>query len=355
MKKKSVFLILICLLLTMTLPTFVACKGHETMSFGSYPQAQVTDGALIARLNAAAGALPTAADSHAWTSYGYYYEGSTSPDYMWYVDLEDGGERYRGVYFTQYRLGNTDMARAEYGDDGWFDDSYQDNNGYDLSTVYWFKFEPVKWVVLEETDGELLLLSERILDSQQFCHDPTTSGDVPATPFPHGGRTGYSGNYALSDIRAWLNGAFYVSAFTEEEKAKILLTTVDNSARSTNPNKDPEDRNNGVNENACEDTEDYVFLLSVREATNKEYGFSANRLAADTARRKQATDYAGSQGILRSVESKYKGNGYWTLRSPDYSDGNYAAVVFDDGDAEAMIRVSDTYSGVVPALRIKKA
>ena len=130
MRKKSLLLIVICLLLCMTLPTFVACKGHETMSFGSYPQAQVTDGALIARLNAAAGALPTAADSHAWTSYGYYYEGSTAPDYMWYVDLEDGGERYRGVYFTQYRLGNTNMARAEYGDDGWFDDNYQDNNVY---------------------------------------------------------------------------------------------------------------------------------------------------------------------------------------------------------------------------------
>ena len=72
---------------------------------------------------------------------------------------------------------------------------------------------------------------------------------------------------------------------------------------------------------ACEDTEDKIFLLSVKEAINSEYGF-AKTLTEDSARRKNITDYAKSQGARTCREDPYKGNIFWWLRSPyDYPSG----------------------------------
>ena len=84
----------------------------EKITFGSYPQTKVTEASLTATLNTKAGTLPTSDNSQAWTSYGYYQNGSNSEDYMWYIDVEDGGEKYRGGYFTQYRPTDTDFVSS---------------------------------------------------------------------------------------------------------------------------------------------------------------------------------------------------------------------------------------------------
>ena len=191
--------------------------------FGSYPQTKVTDASIISALGEF--------DESTWTSYGYYISGQVS-DHMYYIDKEYNGEKYRGVYFTSYRpnsCGNSSSAS----------NSYQDDNGYVTSTVYWFKYEPIKWLIVEESNGKATLVADLILDSQQY--DPAGSN-----------------NYAESTIRAWLNESFYNTAFNELQQSIIQTIEVDNSAASTGYSS---------NQYACENTFDKIFLMSYVEAT----------------------------------------------------------------------------------------
>ncbi|MBQ7712585.1 MAG: InlB B-repeat-containing protein [Clostridia bacterium] len=325
-------------------------REENYIYFGTYPQTIVTDSSITSALCSLAGTLPTSSNSQAWSSYGYYLNGSVS-NYMWYIDLEYSGEKYRGVYFTKYRDSYAAYVYPE-SYSGYFGseiNSDQDENGYSSYTVYWFKYEPIKWRILSEADGEALILCEMIIDSQEYYTSRSSSS------FSHNGGTGYANNYALSNIRAWLNDTFYNTAFTDLQKQLIVLTTVDNSARSTNPNNNATASNSGTNTYACADSEDYIFLLSKQEVTNSDYGFNSSDPSynRDTARRKQNTDYAKSQGVLTSTDSGYEGNGDWWLRSPSYSNSRCACGVSRYGDTRGGGEVDYTPCGVVPALRIR--
>ncbi len=273
--------------------------------FGSYPQTEVTNRSLTSTLSTMAGTKPTSSNAYAWTSYGYYKDGSIS-NYMWYQDIEYNGETYRGVYFTSYRPYYTSSSSST-------SNTYQDDNGYYTSNIYWFKFEPILWRIVAEANGEATLVCEMLIDSHEF--DDNNS---------------YSNNYARSNIRAWLNDSFYKTAFNELERKLILLTTVDNSAASTGDTRNRYD---------CEDTEDYIYLLSYKEVTTY---FTSN-----SAREKQTTDYAQCQGAYTDSE----GDGYWWLRSPDsYRSGDAQSVLVDGYAGRGS--VDYTGNGVCPALRI---
>ena len=320
-------------------------REGDYIYFGSYPQTVVTDDRVKIGLTALAGDLPTAEDSKNWTSYGYYIEGEVV-DYMWYIDLAYNEVKYRGVYFTSYRPDETHrLSKAA--------NSQQDDNGYNVSTVYWFKYEPIKWRILSEANGEALILCETIIDSRDYCNfDEETQQTVK---YSHNGGNGYANNYALSDIRAWLNDTFYNTAFSALQKEYIKLTTVKNDLTSANPNSDPtfETRDKYVSF-LCEDTEDHIFLLSFQEATNDAYGYNPDmENVADTAREKIPTDYAKSQGVKVSNDTGYVGNGtYWWLRTPaEYATYSSRGVLYN-GAAGGGIGVSNVHVGVVPALVI---
>ncbi len=268
--------------------------------FGSYPQTKVTDASIISALGEF--------DESTWASYGYYISGQVS-DHMYYIDKEYNGEKYRGVYFTSYRpnsCGNSSSAS----------NSYQDDNGYVTSTVYWFKYEPIKWLIVEESNGKATLVADLILDSQQY--DPAGSN-----------------NYAESTIRAWLNETFYNTAFNELQQSIIQTVEVDNSAASTGYSS---------NQYACENTTDKIFLMSYVEATT---WFTRN-----SAREKQGSDYAKSQGLWVSTSSSFLGNGLYWLRSPRSDSGSGARVVGSDGIFK-YYSVRNTFIGVLPALVIE--
>ncbi len=316
------------------------------VTFGSYPQTEVTDATLVATLNAAAGTVkgqkPSARHALGWTSYEYYISGSNATAFMWYIDITQGGEKYRGVYFTSYRPYWTDDSSSA-------SNSYQDNNGYTTGTVYWFRYDPLTWTILSQADGKALILCDYIIDSQAYQNEYEYKNGA----YYIKGTDTYFNNYAQSMIRQWLNDEFLHTAFTTEEiEEYILTTTVDNSARSTNPNSNATQLNSGVNNYACENTQDKIFLLSEQEVTNSAYGFSSDYLAYDTARRKQNTDYAKVQGASTNTSTDYAGNGTWWLRSPTYYYSNYALGVNYDGNANSGSRVSYTPRGVVPALQI---
>lgn len=287
----------------------------EYILFGSYPQTEVTDSATTTELNGMSGTLPTSSNSYDWTSYGYYISGDVT-NFMWYIDLEYSGGKYRGVYFTSYRPYYTTYSSST-------SNSYQDDNGYSTRTVYWFKYEPIKWRILTESDGKAMILSELMLDSQQY----DSSG---------------SHNYADSTIRAWLNDSFYNTAFGAMQQAIIETTEVDNSAYSTGSSSNPY---------ACENTFDKVFLLSYMEAVNSSYGFSMS-WSSITTRQKQGSDYCKAQGLYTASN----GNGYWLIRSPNDSLASHNSynsnVVSTNGTLSLRSAADTTSNGVVPALVI---
>ena len=152
-----------------------------------------------------------------------------------------------------------------------------------------------------------------------------------------------------------MNETFYDTAFSEAEKASILTTNVDNSARSANANSSATTFNGGVNAFACENTQDKVFLLSVKEATNNAYGFSTSVDLSDTVRRKQSTDYAKSQGTYAKPNSTPIGNALIRLRSPYYATSVKALRFGSGGFINTDNVVRDTYYGIVPAVRISRS
>lgn len=303
---------------TTTVSEQVYRRDGNVIYFGSYPQTKVTDSTITTALVNRMGAKPTPSDSGSWISYKY-----DTADFMWYKDLEYNGEKYRGVYFTQYRPYYTTHSSST-------DYSYQDDNGFYTSTVYWFKYEPIKWHILEEKDGKAFLLCDIAIDSQEYY----LSGI--ASPFNHNGGNGYSNNYALSNIRKWLNETFYNTAFNDLQKELVQVTKVDNSVASTGYSS---------NQYACADTNDKVFLLSYKEATTY--------ITSSTARQMKSTDYAKSQGCWQSTDSSYKGNCLWWLRSPYYDGSSYARYVSNGGDIGNYNLVYHTSNGVVPALWIR--
>ncbi len=304
--------------------------------FGTYPQSQVTDKTVIGKLTDQAGSLPDDNNAAGWTSYGYYMNGEVA-NYMWYTDLILDNEKYRGVYFTSYRGKATDVGSSA-------NNSYQDDNGYILSTVYWFKYEPIKWRILSESNGEALILCEMIIDSQAY----SAQGDYYVIVNDN---KVYANNYMHSDIRTFLNDDFYNTAFSSLQKELILLTSVDNSERSTNPDNDATYFNDGANQYACENTNDFVFLLSEQEITTSTYGFSTS-LGSTDIRIKQTTAYTQCQGAFVAT-GDFEGNGVWWLRSAYYVGDHNVLCVNVEGDVSYTKPSFNTTCGVVPALRIK--
>ncbi len=298
----------------------VYSRVGDTILFGEYPQSLVSDSTLETSLNDLAGTLPTSSYSRNWASYGYYISGNIS-NYMWYIDVEYDTEKYRGVYFTNYRPYFTTYSSSS-------GNSYQSDNGYYTNTIYWFKYEPIKWQILDEKNGNALLLCDIAIDSQNYY--TTANGN---TRIKDRG-TVYENNYEYSTIRSWLNDTFYDTTFSEYQKKIISITSVVNSASSAGSD-------DGLY--VCSNTKDAVFLLSYAEV--EKYN-----LSTESGQRK-STDYAKSQGCLANT-SDYNGNCWWWLRSPFTRDSYYARYIYYNGEIYDEM-VNYTYMGVVPSLWIK--
>ena len=294
----------------------------DIITFGSYPQSEVTkknDSATYAKLEAAA---------KNWVSYKYYsgdgsYGSMKQGDWMKYADITLGGEKYRAVRFTQYRPYYTEDPSSS-------DRSYQDDNGYTVNNIYYFKYEPLKWQVLDPTKG--LVLSKSIIDSLAYSNTIYSDSSEYYSDAAH---TKYANNYAESSIRKWLNEDFYNTAFTSVQKQNILPTTLDNRAYSTDYSK-----YDSIS------TTDNVFLLSYSEAQNASYGFTNNTDPTET-RKAVGTDYAKAQGLW--TKSSYKCS-HWRLRSAGSNSLSASGVAYDGYIYNYL--VSYTIDGVRPALKL---
>lgn len=269
-----------------------------TMKYGDYPQSKVENEELILSLNNLHGELPTQSDQKDWTSYQVYVERQLRTDIMWYKDVVYDNERYRAVYFVEYRPERTFNPTGE-------SYSMQAGHGYQTHTVYWFKWEPIIWRVLFEDGFDAMLMNDYSLYTMEYFHH----GEKREID----GQTVYPNNYMHSNVRKWLNDDFYNDAFNEREKSAINLTEVDNSAPTTNIYNDPYYFEGGVNIYVCENVEDKVFMPSLVDMTNPEYGFTRD-ISGSPARRFIPTEYAKSLGAISG--KSYNGSGYAWTRSP---------------------------------------
>ena len=282
----------------------------DCVYFGSYPQSEVTaqDGSIYNALKNATG----------WDENN---------------DIMIGKTKYR-------RLKGEDATYATSDSSSYYNwnDSYK--------TYHYFKYQPIKWRVLNRNGNDALLLADVALDDQQYN---TNWEDV---------------TWETSSMRSWLNGYgasvnqpktdysrknFINFAFTSKQRNAINTTNV------VNANNISSGTAGGNN------TSDKVFLLSESEVYNTDtaasYGFTKyyNHIIYDEARRSRCSTYAYAMGTWRyhttdAEYTKYNGNIWWWLRSPGGYCSNAAEVsnngwVFRFGNY-----VYHYHGGVRPAL-----
>lgn len=267
----------------------VCNQGSITMTgsyayFGSYPQKIVVDDTIVDTLNQLANVDINHIKQH-WTSYNYYQDGSIT-DCMYFIDIEHAGVLYRGVYIDTYRK------------------KYQQYTNYLEKRVYWFAFEPIKWKIVSRSNGKYMLISEILLDAQEFNY---IDGD---------------NNWEYSTIRKWLNNDFYNTAFDNVQKQLISETLLDNKTTGGinrmpqlppfNAYYDPTNKHAAQQNN----TIDKIFLLSRKDIYDSKFGFGND----DKAFQMSASDYSKIQGLYDSNSVN------WFLRSPCMVDSKYVAL-----------------------------
>ncbi|MBQ6268266.1 MAG: InlB B-repeat-containing protein [Clostridia bacterium] len=310
-----------------------AYKVGDIIEYGTYPQTRIADAVLVPKLENV---------QKSWKSLGYYSAGSkdsdgkndgtmTAKSYWQYCDFFYGTDKYRAIRFTAYRPANTNKyadTTSTYGT------SYVSKHGYQNNTVYYFKFEPIKWKVLDPSTG--LVFSQMLLDAQPMqnvLYDKAYQKTYTGTDAAH-----YGNDYGFSSIHTWLQEDFMNAAFSSAQKSNVKSTLVTGSATSIYTQANVSAK---------------VFLLSSADVKNTAYGFGGNN-SSDTSRIRQGTDYAASQGLynddqpsaywLRSVNAKgNSGTSIYTTDSYDIVQPN-GALYFAETKANL------TYSGICPAM-----
>ncbi len=183
-----------------------------------------------------------------------------------------------------------------------------ENTKYHKTEKDYFKYEPIKWRVLQSENGEAFLLSDVILDKQLY-----NENDKYVT-------------WEKSSLRAWLNKKFINTAFSDEEKEKINITEIVNQ---DNPVYGIEGGNN---------TFDKIFLLSLSEVSEQQdgekYGFLDDEIRA-----------CGKSDFSKTVS-------WWWLRSPGRNSFSAAEVDCCGWILRCGVDVCYDSDGVRPALHL---
>ena len=304
--------------------TFLGYDAGDVIEYGRYPQSLVRDTNLINALNEI--------DPHDgnWTSLGYYAAGPagamTPTDAMRYTDVTYQGEMYRGVIFNAYRDSNT------WEDSG---DNFNVPHELALNTVYWFKYEPLRWRVLDPNEG--LVICESIIDVRAYNDYLSMDrywyyGDAA--------KTYLASNYAESSIRAWLIDDFYNTAFNAAEQSNMLAAALNNDCSMTLSGSD------NFHEFDVPATNDKVFLLDFKTVND-----GANSYLAGGGAVAHGTDYAAAQGLIYDENSL---SSYWWLRTPGINDGQDASWVDFNGHADIYLTVTSACTGVRPVIKLEE-
>lgn len=209
--------------------------------------------------------------------------------------------------------------------------------------TYYFKVEPIKWIILETKENEYKLLSECILDALEF--------DISYFDREINGNIVYPNSYQYSIIRAWLND-YNVKNYNRVDYVGTGFITL---AFSNEERKLIKNHKLAISDNI--EIEDKIYLLSFDDITNSSYGFSNNPETLDMERRAIITDYSLSKHcwMNNEIDSDYYKKGFWWLRSP-YEDSFkiFVKAIDINGYVTFMDVRNERLNGVRIAVDIKK-
>ncbi len=163
--------------------------------------------------------------------------------------------------------------------------------------------QPIKWRVLSvEEDGTALLLADKLLDIQ---------------PFDKNGKN----DWEACTLRTWLNSTFLNAAFTEAEQEAIAETELETESAAT--------------------VTDNIYLLSLEEVSNPEYGFHpSSDCESNTRKAEGTTDLA----VLDND---------WWLRTPRKTNDVFVCWIDSEGKNAQNSFFTDVSIWIRPALRLK--
>lgn len=182
--------------------------------FGMYPQTREKSADKIEKLNAAlekSGKAVVELDGETYASYRVSGTG-----------CKPGGSPF-SYYYGYY--------------------PYMEKYGFE---TYWFKFEPIKWRVLDSGADGVLLIAENVLCTHTF-NDAVRADNT----------------WKNSDVRKWLNNTFMKTAFTAKERTYLKDSVLKNEPNLILGTSSGEGT-----------TTDKIFLPSQNEITNPDYGFN---------------------------------------------------------------------------------
>ncbi|MDD6062796.1 MAG: DUF6273 domain-containing protein, partial [Oscillospiraceae bacterium] len=170
-------------------------QAGDVFAYGMYPQTLVTDPDLLETL---AGKTP---DANGDVQIG------TATFRRYHFEVPDAYTQNKDAY-EEYILAYLKKIYEQY-------EAYLNAYGFDADSFdYWFAYEPIQWRVMDvQEDGNVLLMAETVLDARAFTDKPDFNSSI---------------NWGNSSIRRWLNGTFLNTAFTAEEQAEILVSTLEN-------------------------------------------------------------------------------------------------------------------------------
>ncbi len=216
-----------------------------------------------------------------------------------YGDAWVGGMKY-------HRISAEDTNNAE-----------QFGNG----TYRYFKWERLKWRVLGNDGDTLFVMADKGLDCQSY-HEV----DAEVT-------------WEDCSLRKWLNGNFFHTAFSKQEREAVKQYKVDNSAYAPQTV-----------------TDDYIYVPSMEELAERKYGFPAGIGTPTPCRQVPVSEYAYARGArVGDEQGKGEQNGWWWMRNPaveEESPQKYAALVNQNGAFSMYGRVQNKYRAVVPVMHI---
>ncbi|MBQ4365459.1 MAG: hypothetical protein II804_04255 [Clostridia bacterium] len=343
--KKTISVLLALLLLLGAVPFVPFAAAEESafaagdiLEYGTYPQSLVTDEALLAALPQLPGEQKT---------FRYYgNEIGTGADVgvclpfdgMSYIDVVFQNVKYRGVTIDESRPNTTPDGQES---------GYQAQNGYPAGNTYWFRFEPLRWRVIDPDSG--LVVCTALIDSQPFA----VYRNALASSF-------YTGEYgSITDsnhsggwwetISVWLNEHFLTTAFSAAQQENILAEPLTNDYWYVGSGAG----GNGAHRYDAPATADKIFLPAWDDLCSADAGFNTNGRSADAARALAGTDYAKAQGLGGSGAETAA---WWTRTVSKYFNMNYDCAVNQSGamsSAPANLKDTNAYYGVCPAMRLE--
>lgn len=182
------------------------------------------------------------------------------------------------------------------------------------NTYHYFKYEPIKWRVLNVSGNDAFLFADKGLDERFY------------------NVSGSSVTWETCTLRSWLNG--YEASVNKDNKdyrGKNFINTAFSTNEINSIFTSKIENNDGFNNHVGNKnyTYDKIFLLSETEVftdTAIEYGFVSSGDTDDVndeAKRMKSSTYAKAMGAGSETTLPYEGNTWWWLRSGDSGEEAY--------------------------------